>query len=155
VCVCVCVCVNCAIEQFVKVWFWFLNVVYLNAWGRSVPPKHVACVDGTANMCCGWRHTNINSKYDVARQDELHKKKIYMLFPFAPVTNIPSIFYIYICIMHHCRHLTLTVVNVVKQYPTLLPTQFLLCLPEPFHYSVRPSHLLTPCILELTLYVLK
>jgi hypothetical protein len=39
--------------------FWVLNLMY-SAWGWSVWPKHVTCIDGTNNIGCGWRCTFIN-----------------------------------------------------------------------------------------------
>jgi len=46
---CVCVCV------YVRILFWDLSVMYLNASEWSVWLKHVANVDGTNKVCCGRR----------------------------------------------------------------------------------------------------
>ena len=45
-CVCVCVC---------AIYFSGLNLRILNAWRWSARPQHVAYIDETKNLCCGWR----------------------------------------------------------------------------------------------------
>jgi len=50
-CVCVCVCVHFVLS---------LKIMCLNVWWYWVRPKHVAGVDMTETICCGWRqHVNM------------------------------------------------------------------------------------------------